>query len=532
MAFKKQNIDLKTSNFPLLSSMRGRGVYIRGLDEDQDARPKLYWAENVMPVAEGFVSASYRHVVSKDAMPLLIDNIPRTNVHIVYNSSGEVTYVLENLNHLLRYVPDTGKWVVIETVSDTGFSFSIFFLKGTSYYFHRDCGLKKFGETFAEVLPVTLTGIAGFDPAASGNVYAMASVLSYIVAVTRYEVYWSDPIDETNFDPTTPITSLAGSSQVLSLKGAAQMVLPITNGFMIYTKTNAVVATYSNNPNNPFVFKEVANSAGTFNPFHVSYKSSIPTHYAWTDVGFMQITPNGAATVFPEVTDFLGSDTLEFMELATGKITKEVGVPIATKVTYLNSRYIAISYGREGEAYDYLLMYDTTLQRWGKMKIRHVSVFNFLPPQLSGGMKYLDALTIPYEDMTTVRYVDLVPLLSESDFNVGSIAILAEDYSVKKLEWLDNQARGEGVLVFSGIALTRNRITDMNEVLLSGEHSPEDTSVLVRSNLYNEDWKTCLYVPAYDWYVNSTSGVSHELMIQGSFALASLVVKLSYNGLE
>lgn len=533
MGFKKQNIDLKTSNFPLLSSLRGRGVYIRGLDVDQGDRPKLYWAENVMPIAEGFVSTSLIPAVSKDAMPpITVHDVPGTNVHIIYNKGGEVTYLMENLNQLIIYVPTLGKWKVIQTISDTGYTFSVFFLKGTSYFFHRDCGLKKFGETFEDIEDVTLSGFTGFDPSATGNVYAMTSVLSYIVAVTRYEVYWSDPIDETNFNPTEPEISLAGSTQVLSLKGKALMVLPISNGFMIYTETNAVVATYSNNPNNPFVFKEVANSSGVFKPFHVSYKSSIPTHYAWTDVGFMQITPQGAATVFPEVTDFLGSDTLEFMDIDTGEVTKEVGVPIATKVTYLNSRYIAISYGREGEAYDYLLMFDTTLERWGKLKVRHISVFNFLPPQSSGGMMYLDAITIPYEDMTTVRFVDIVPILSESDFNVGSIAILAEDYSMHKVDWLNNEGRGEGVLVFSGISLTRNRITDLNEVMLAGEHSPEGTTVRVRSVLYNGGWKDCIYVPSYDWYVNSTTGVSHELMVKGSYALSSLVVKLSYNGLE
>lgn len=536
MPFAKQNIDLKTSNFPLLSSLRGRGVYVGGLDEDKEDKPKLYWAENVMPISEGFASAQYFKVVHENAMPVIdiVDAIPRTNVHLVYNALGEVTYLLENMNQLIIYKPKEGVWEVIETISDTGLQFSVFYLKGTTYYFHRDIGLKKFGNTFeaADIITVTLTGTGDFNGGASGNVYAMTSVLSYIVAVTRFEVYWSDPITETNFHPTVPSTSLAGSSKVLALKGEAKMILPITNGFIIYTSTNAVAASYSNNPNNPFIFREVANSAGTFNPFHVAYKTSLPMHFAWTDAGFMQVTPTESASIFPEITDFLGSDTLEFIDLSTGKIRKEVGVNIASKVTYLNSRYIAISYGKENEPYDYLLMFDTTLKRWGKLKYRHIAVFNFLPPNVKGGITYLASATIPYNDWLTLRYVDIIPKLSEGDFNVGSVALLAADYSVVKLEWLNNYGRGEGALIFSGVSLTRNRITEMNEVQLAGEHSQVNTTVRFRSELYNEAWKTAIYVPTFDWYVTGSSGVTHELLINGSFALASVVVKLSHNGLE
>lgn len=530
MPSNKQNINLTEISFPLLSGLKGTGVYIKGLDKEIEP-PLAYWLENTMPVKNGLASARYEEVIPASAMPALEPNFERTNVHLAYNLQGEVTYLLECVNKLYLYRQRDGIWQEIESVSDATLEFSVFFLKGTTYYFHRDIGVKRFGASFNVIETVNIAALLDFDPGAGGNVRSMTSVLSYIVGITEGEVYWSDPIDETQFDPTPP-TSLAGSSKVLALKGKAKLILPITDGFIIYTNSNAVAATYTRNPNNPFAFTEVPNSSGVFNQFHVTYKNSIPVHYVWGDTGLLQLTSQSAIPVFPEVTDFLASDTMERYNPVTDEIDVTFGTPLKSKITYINSRFLAISYGEESGIYEVILIFDSTLQRWGKLNVRHKAIFNFVPPDLSGGVIFLDLLTTPFTDLTAVRFTDMVPRLSEASYTAGSFAILAEDNSVQKVEWLDNVSRGQGRVIFGNIALTRNRITELNELELTGIFDSASLKLEIRSLVYNPNWKVTIYVPAFNWFVGSSSGKVHEIKISGGFLLSSVVNKLAHNGME
>lgn len=530
MRSNKQNINLTEISFPLLSGLMGTGVYIKGLDKEIKP-PLAYWLENTMPVKNGLASARYTEVIPGSAMPTLESNYARTNIHLAYNLQGEITYLLECVNRLYLYKPRKNVWEVIASVSDAALEFSVFFLKGTTYFFHRDLGLKRFGLSFNIIEDVNITALTDFDPGAGGNVKSMTSVLSYLVGITDSEVYWSDPIDETQFDPTTP-TSLAGSSKVLALKGQAKLVLPITDGFIIYTNSNAIAASYTRNPNNPFSFSEVPNSSGVFNQFHVTYKNSIPVHYVWSDTGLLQLTSQSAIPVFPEVTDFLGSDTMERYNEVTNEIDVTTGVSLSSKLTYINSRFLAVSYGLESEIYEVILIYDSTLQRWGKLNVRHKAIFNFVPPDLSGGMLYLDAYDISFADYANMKFTDVSPRISEATYTAGSFAVLAEDNSIKRVEWLDNIERGQGRVIFGNITLTRNRITEINELELTGVFDPATVKLEIRSLVYNPKWKTTIYVPNYNWFVGASSGKVHEIKLSGGFLLSSIVNKLAHNGFE
>lgn len=524
----KQNLDLLL-DIPFNSRLRQSGVYLSAQDEDK-VKPSVIYAENLMPIARGFASTSLRGSFAVFPFPTAEDP-SKTNIHIVYNGSNEMSYLMEDFGKLYILIPDTQEWKLLYEAPDSSVRFSVVFLKGTSYIFHREFGVYKFGETFNDWEEVDIAAFEGFDP--KSTVIAMTSALSYLIAVTKDEVYWSDPIDETQFDPTAT-TSLAGATKVLALRGEVQLVLPITDGFIIYTNTNAVSATYSQNPNNPFIFREIANSTGAFNQSHVTYNTSLPVHFLWGDYGLMQLSAQSAEIIFPELTDFLGGDVIERWDYTTDSLVQSTGVEISVKLTYLNSRYIAISYGEFEGIFEYILIYDMNLNRWGKIAVKHKAVFSMLPPHNAGGITFAQTALdgVKFSDWYTVRYIDILAKLSEASFNVGIIGVLSEDNQLQIVDWLDDYERGEGLILVGELAVSRNRISTINEIELYGIMDKNAIDAQVRSTHYNTEWKKLIYVPRYDWFVASTAGKTHEILIKGTMQLTSVVNKLTFSGME
>lgn len=525
----KQNIDMVLEQVPFNSKLRESGVYISAQDQDM-SKPKPIYVENLMPISRGYATSTIRESFAVFPLPTYEDP-SKTNIHIVYNYSNQISYLLEDFGKVYIFLPDTQTWNLLHSAQDSSIQYSVFFLKGTTYVFHKEMGVYKFGNTFNDWEEVTINGTTDFNP--KTTVIAMTSALSYMIGVTHNEVYWSDPIDETQFDPTATI-SLAGATKVLALRGEVQLVLPITDGFIIYTNVNAVSATYSQNPNNPFIFKEVANSTGAFSQTHVTYKTSLPVHFIWGDFGLMQLGHQSAEVIFPELTDFLGGDVIERWNYDTDQIEVEEGVGISTKLTYLNSRYIGISYGKFEGMYEFLLLYDMILKRWGKMRIAHKAIFNMLPPHMIGGVTFNQAKAegINFDHWYDVRFVDVLAKLSEANFNVGVIGILDANNNMRAVDWLDDTRRGEGLILFGEIAVSRSRISSLSEVEVHGALVKEDLELRVRSKTYDTAWKDMIYVPRYDWYVANSAGKTHELLIKGSMQLTAVVNKLTYSGME
>ena len=219
----------------------------------------------------------------------------------------------------------------------------------------------------------------------------------------------------TDFKPS--LATGSGSSKLTFVRGAIVAVLPIHNGFVIYTTQNAISAYWSGDGTSPWVFREIPGSSGITNPEHVSYDSNYGSHFAWTTSGLMQVSKEAGVLAFPEITDFLTSGRLEdyigdvnksgqgtceyaFRQLSSEKqiyfnpdaenlIAWSYEGQLKIKVGFVGSRYVAISYGMN-ERLTHILVYDLALRRWGKLRIDHVDVFQYNRPseQLNFGVKH------------------------------------------------------------------------------------------------------------------------------------------------
>lgn len=573
----KQNIDLTRADIPLLSNFQGSGVYIRGLDTDGEV-PQIYYMQNVMPTKEGYTSVRFELTTTAAQIPNFPENIEDVNISVIYNSSGNTTYGLEVEAKFYIFNIATGTWDEILSGSDFVYPYSVFFFKGTTYIFHRSLGLYKFGNSFLDLIPVDTSGLTAASGGNLDGIFSMTSALSYLVAITKDTVYWSDPIDETQFDPT-PDTSSAGSAQVLALRGKAVMVHEISGGFIIYTEANSISAQYTGSAESPFIFSEIANSSGTFRKYHVTHKSNLELHFAWTNTGLQQITLQGSTPIFPEYTEYISGNRWEFYNKTDDIVMQRIIASFSTKLTYINSRYLALSYGPSDLIYSHVLMYDTVLKRWGKIAQDHYCIFNFIPPNADGGMTYNDLAAFTYGGLANFTYANFLPRLTESAYTSGSFGMLDSKGQIQKIEWADSDSPvGDGILLIGNITLTRTKLTELNEIESYGLLG--EVGIAARSVAYDKDWvdfitdydpeDTGLYegemdfgsafsvfqvyengerkqyighagflgyphVAAYPsqvyWYGTET-GKIHEIKVRGNFTLTSLVPKLVDMGYE
>jgi hypothetical protein len=85
-----------------------------------------------------------------------------------------------------------------------------------------------------------------------------------------------------------------------------------------------------------------------------------------------------AENIHPNLTDFIEARVLETFNSGTNLLTTaRVAGPIYVKLAFLSGRFLCVSYGTAFNygPYDYVLIYDTTLRRWGKLKITHYDLF-------------------------------------------------------------------------------------------------------------------------------------------------------------
>ena len=120
-------------------------------------------------------------------------------------------------------------------------------------------------------------------------------------------IFWSDTSDVLDFVPD--LKTRANSVKVDALKGNIIMILPATEGFIIYTTANIVGARYAPNTQKVFEFFEISDNIGIFSDYSVMIGESETAHYAFTNGGLYRIENKrgGAQPITPEVTDYITS---------------------------------------------------------------------------------------------------------------------------------------------------------------------------------------------------------------------------------
>lgn len=397
-------LNMTASSFPLVSSNYGASVAGRGrFDTDYvvtnqysgsqaDAFigiPSFLYLHNCLPFTHGMQSVGFAQVApglpgAKDfdsAFQLQFGTDPS----IIFVPAKGINYVKAPNNN----------WQSAPTPMRMAGMVTTAYLKGKSYICYQGNGIFTYNKVTGQIVPVTLGGLN------SSSLLGITAANSYLVAFDSDTVYFSNPTDELDFQPT--LASGAGSESILQAKGKIICCLPIENGFIVYTTRNAVSASFSGDSKFPWIYREIDGSSGINSHEHVAHTSNFAGHYAFTSAGMQLVGIQESQSIFPEVTDFLlGAELEDYvgeLGLQPGNAAPELNASVygefataqfgqnqlmiqrlppgtngmLVKIAIVASRYLVISHGIQ--ELTHMLVYDTALRRWGKLRKKHVAVF-------------------------------------------------------------------------------------------------------------------------------------------------------------
>lgn len=526
--------NLSAAAFPFLTENQGRTVIVRQYDhthaptvasqKDMDGDtgiPQILFCENILPTGDGFESVDYNVSILKNPW-----EPTRVFVQIVSfrDFFGNPVFIGRTTsNHLYKWNISQPYWMPLQAptpLSSIVGEMSVARVAGETYVFIQYSGLFKWSSAADGVLlRVIPTGLQEI------NVIGIWASQGYLLAHTATDIAWGSTIDPTDMAPS--LATGAGGGSVEGAKGNIVTVKPHTSGFTIYTTQNSILGIYSGNARYPFNFREVAGSSGIGASNQVAADDNSSTHFVWTTNGIQQITAIESKHVFPEASDFLHGRRIEYFDhtLNVPKLATSYGPnqPQKIHLKLVGDRYLVISYnifavGGETPAFQYALVFDLALERFGKLKIEHVGVVDFLST---------------HADVNAGR---------------GAIGFLQADGQVVTI----NASRYIGTYVASNILpvlllgkfqFVRSRLLQLDRVevenVFRDSLTPDSSPPFTCATYAAADGKT-LESPVSGFEHQSTNlvrnflfravGVNHTLLFKGKFHITSVVLHFNTHG--
>lgn len=510
---------LNTATFPLVSILQSRTVVNPQLDintrkppnpngtEDSTdySIPQISYCENVVPTAEGVQSVGYREVI-----PGLSDIIAFDQM-IILRDAAEKNYLLSPAgggNYL--FDKTVGSWNKINTISSFA-TVTRAYVNGRTFVCYDGLGIYEYDPATKLLVLQVLVGIT------NAEVHGIGSSSNYLLAYTDLTVYWSSLVNPLDFVPS--LTTGAGFAIPQDVKAKITAILGISGGYIVYTAKNAVAAVYTNNSRSPFTFKEISNAGGIYTYEQVTSEQNSGPHYAWTTGGLQKITIQGAEAVSAEVNDFIAGKLWESYDPVTHKLTQHYAdtAEFPVKLAYLSSRWLIISYRTlgAGTSYNYALLYDTILRRWGKLKLDHVDCF-FYP--------YATVVNSP-ESATSKLSLGFL----RSD---GQVVLATMDYN-KTVEH-------NAVLVLGKFQLVRGQVMTLQQLDLEGLYRASNSSTnsvpYVQTELDGYTPEATLPLVLLRGtakaakYAKRVTGINFNILLEGTFALSSYLLEVTQDG--
>lgn len=501
--------NLTAAEFPFLTELQGRNVIIPGIDQNYSRQlsstknkdrdigiPQVYYMHNVVPTDAGMSTVAYQQLVLPPADG---DNTfykrfelrdPNENVATLGVTTSGRCYVLLNLDN--GWVRTTDKAPIPGGIVSTAH------VNGQTYIYFGGVGCFKYNFTTKVLDAVTLTSL---DPTKIKGICASSG---YMIAWTDTDVLWSSTVDPTDFTPST-VTG-AGGGGVQSIKGPIVCCLPQNGGFIVYTKKNAVAESYTNNAQYPFNAREIIGAGGLSSPNLSAYNGNSTNHYVYSTSGIQEISMNNASIMFPQATDFIaGSQFEDFDETTLVFTVQPVIGSLKKRVAMISNRYALLSYGMT--QLTHALLYDMSLERWGKLKINHVDCFEY---------------SYPSSDIVEAPKRSIGFLQSDGTIIVG---IMSYDTT-----------GSNGVVILGKYQLDRNRYLQLQEIDLESIKTNKQLSVKVFTTVDGNNISSIttptltLDAGNYRKYNCRVSGMNHSIMISGSFHMHSMELKFADAG--
>lgn len=518
--------NLSARAFPLIAEQFGRTVIVGGQDQnfnrqvvsaediDKDRGiPQVYYCHNVMPTAEGLQSVGYLTQTT-------VNTVYPSNFRYIYNNrsaSGlytQVAHAADGANYIIR--PGFTYWVVINTiVGDTGTAqVTTANISGQTYFCFAGLGVYYLDTSaFPYVLTeITLTGLSKAD------VLGITSSSGYLIAWTDTYVGWSSAIAHANvpdpFDFTPSLVTGAGGGQIETARGDITICVNHYLGFIIYTVNNAIGAIYSGNARYPFNFKEIIGAGGLTDIGLISSDSDAGNHFAYTSSGLQQVGMTTVSAPMSEVTDFLAGKYFEDFDDTTKVFVHQILTsPMRKAINVISDRYLIISYGVnvvfEILNLTHAIVFDMVQKRFGKLKIPHVTSFEY-------------GITVFSNP-------------ESRDAPRTSIGFMQADGKIKTVDLTVGSSTASGTLLLGKYQYIRTRLLTLERAEFENVFPDNDFTV---SNFLAVDGKNTVNTPMHAnpvvgnlrTYSCRQTGINHSLLITGNFYLSSLLLNFHTNG--
>lgn len=599
MALQTWKFPLHDATFPFISTMNQRSVMVgqmdpaghlprnfSGAEDNYDYNTgQLLYAENVVPVAYGLRSTSYvKQLNAVVGLPNTFDRVwslrdvmedvslfaPSKGMNYVYvnESAGWDDWRLPLSGYL--YSPSFGTIGTLATgagLNDpTNAAVTTAYVDGKTIICYSRMKAT-FGATLVDaslwawpddptatpvLTVIDSTGAlatATFTPRSDivanlptdfvGAIDGCASVQGYLVLWSGLQIAWA-PYNGTAFDFQSYLNGEATGAGVQTpedLDGPITACVRMPGGFIIFTARNAIAAIYSSaNFQQPWIFRQISGAGGVTNIDKVTQVESSASVFAYTSNGLQQITLNTGKSVFPACTDFLGGHVLETYDFDTHELTSaEVTTEFEVKMRLVGNRFLCISYGMYPGIYSFALIYDTVLDRWGKLRKKHVDIFAYSTANVAVDITWGMLLDVTWNDLPNTAWEDMTLPANAVTYPRQLLSTVDVDGEVD-LVVMDNRSvttPGQAVVVLGEIQLVRAKQIEFHQAEIEGgiaitpyiKPTYQDGSTLppfpLANTFSNGDYKE---------FAELQEARSWRLQIEGSFNLSTVICRCGNGG--
>ena len=196
-----------------------------------------------------------------------------------------------------------------------------------------------------------------------------------------------------------------------------------------------------------------------------------------------------------------------------------------------------ISYGYLNNQFTYVLVLDTALARWGKIRVNHIDI-GLLPDEL------LDTFDLTYEDLSgsyedydlayedlVQAYGDIAPIRSRIVFlqNTGALRLLVSDPAVDA---------ATGLAIFGHVQVTRAKMITFQSAKFDGLYGYPAPRLRLLGSLPGNGYDRNKIVEAtlksstdrMVSYAGRSTFENFDVAISGKFAVTAAVVETTLNG--
>jgi hypothetical protein len=543
--------NLSAAIYPMTIADGGRTVIIPGPDQNFDRRvdpageqkdagiPQALYLENVMPTANGYQSIGYMTPTSV-AMTVpsgasYITQLAEIKARI--NFIGPVLYPFSLAKQPIfvwnNLTLTTGKFGS-NTVTFSGTApsriekISCAVVLDTCYVYISAGGV---GELYTAELTgvgdITLTNItATVTPSGfftGEDIHTICASNNYLIAQSATTTYWSSTTTPTDF--VSSLVSGAGSISPNNSDDAILYVKESANGFYLYASNTIIQSQYTGNSRYPFKFTPVRNSTGVYTDNLWGSYGTLTSrgHYVVEKNRYLKFLQGAEAVqVAAEVSDYMGKNTVqEVFNYSTNTFAVETRLTGTPTIYAFLDRYICVSVngtnesGAADEKYSHVIVFDTVLNRYGRLKLDHTFVFT---------------VSLPNETLAFVNKQTRQISFLTFDIYQNSEPFAGVTYQT-----------AQGVLVLGKFQYVRSRKIQINEIEIEG---PQNTSITPVPNF------ACILLPAQDGrtfdapvtpalrfnsgglavYNAHATAQNHSIAIKGAFNVNTLQLRFTPRG--